>query len=101
MAHSLSNIWRNLSKWLAWLKPLYFKFLYYYSLPCVVAIGKPQTCSNHDGRTFLKADVSDSSWRVGLHLRDEPQSDDLAVRAARNDALITKIKHRAKLFKRV
>ena len=40
MAHSLSNITNNLSKFFNWFRPLYFKALFYFTFPTVVVLGK-------------------------------------------------------------
>jgi len=44
---------KNVNNMLAWMTPYYFKFLYYFAVPTVIAAGKSQSVFNELG-LFLK-----------------------------------------------
>ena len=40
MERSLNNLYKNFMAWINWIQPHYFHFMYYYSFPAVVILGK-------------------------------------------------------------
>ena len=40
MANSLANIQNNLHKFFRWFRPLYFKALFYFTMPTLIVLGK-------------------------------------------------------------
>ena len=47
MTNSFTTLMKNVNNMLAWMTPYYFKFLYYFAVPTVIAAGKSTNHHSH------------------------------------------------------
>ena len=59
MTNSFTTLMKNVNAMIAWLTPNYFKFLYYFAVPTVVAAGKLSDALLTKFRSFNEAKKSD------------------------------------------
>ena len=46
MARSISAVLRNITSWFTFITPYFYKFLYYFSMPSIIVLGKFITILN-------------------------------------------------------